>query len=89
MDLLISNNFSSSFKTFKLIDTEKKFFTELICVSPIPSIFNNSSNLFVFGKFLKFVNEIKYFDSNFAFSKPICLIPKAYINLSNEIFFFH
>ena len=34
------------------------------------------------------INEIKYFDSNFAFSKPICLIPKAYINLSNEIFFF-
>ena len=88
LDTLIFNNFSSSFKTFRFIETEKKFLTEFTCVSPIPSIFSKSLNLFVLDRFLKFWNVLKYFDNNFAFSSPICLIPKEYISLSKEIFFF-
>ena len=34
------------------------------------------------------MKDVKYLDNNFAFSNPMCLIPKAYINLSNEISFF-
>ena len=40
--LFIDKVFSNSFKTFKLILFEKKFFIELTWVSPIPSIFSNS-----------------------------------------------
>ena len=47
-----------------------------------------SSNHFVLDKETKFFIDTRFFEINFAFSNPICLIPKAKINLSNEIVFF-
>ena len=73
----IFNNLSSSFKTFKLAKTEKKCLTELICVSPIPSIFIKSSKLLFFESAIKFFSDFKFLEIILAFSKHICLMPKA------------
>ena len=37
---------------------------------------------------VNFEADLKYFESSFAFSKPICLIPNAYMNFSKDIIFF-
>jgi len=55
---------------------KKKFFTELICVSPIPSIFNKSFNLISSERLRKFSENFNVLAINFAFSNPICLIPR-------------
>ena len=56
-------------------------------MSPIPSILIKSSNFLDFAREMKFFNDFKFLEINFAFSKPICLIPNAKINLSKEIVF--
>ncbi len=73
---LIERILQSSFKIFKFILLEKKLFIELICVSPIPSIFDNSFKSLSLDKFIKLDADFKYFEINLAFSKPMCLIPK-------------
>ena len=74
--LLIDSKFSNSLKTFKFVLLEKKFLIELICVSPIPSIFNKSSYLTFCDNSLNLGKDPKYFDNTFAFSNPMCRIPK-------------
>jgi len=73
--------------TSRFVLLEKKFLIEFIWVSPIPSIFNRSLYFFVLDSSLNFKKDPKYFAISFAFSKPICLIPRAYINFSSDIFF--
>ena len=75
---------SNSFKTFLLVKFEKKCLIELIWVSPIPSILSKSLILSVSVKARKFFEDFKFFEINFAFSRPICLIPRAKINLSGD-----
>ena len=65
----------SSFSTPTLTLFKKKFLIEFTCVSPIPSIFSSSLYLSSLHKELNFEIDLKYFESIFAFSKPICLIP--------------
>ena len=54
----------------------------------MPSILIKSLNFFVLANEIKFFIDNKFFEINFAFSRPICRIPKAKINLSREIVFF-
>jgi len=77
------NNFCRFIKTNKFSLLEKKFFIDLTCVSPIPSISSNSSKFLLVDKLIKFPHVLKYFAKIFAFSYPICLIPNSYINFSN------
>ena len=78
----------SSIKILRLSLLEKKFFNESTWVSPIPSISFNSLKFLWTYKSINFWELLKYFANIFAFSNPICLIPKAKMNFSNEIFFF-
>ena len=54
----------------------------------MPSILIKSLNFCVLANEIKFFIDNRFFEINFAFSKPICLIPKAKINFSKEIVFF-
>jgi hypothetical protein len=75
MASFITKNLLSSFKTLIFVLFRKKFFIELIWVSPIPSIFRRSSILLNFDNDKKFFIDFKFFAINFAFSRPICPYP--------------
>ena len=71
-----------------VVSLNLKWLVQIITLCGILGEYSPSNRLPSLERFKNFSGLLSVLAINLAFSKPICLIPRAYINFSKEIFFF-